>query len=153
MREDVENIFTVLPFGEDIKHVVYTQMYKYVFTMSPALKQDLQTYLMLDKVLCTYYTALATDYMDQNYFLYSLYNDMLFNVHTYKLGARGRFEIRKEHDNNDEEMALLCKLLKRRASIYYPVIMDQIKYFWRMLSPARRLNFVKFMETKFEATR
>ena len=152
MREDVENIFTVLPFREDIKHVVYTQMYKHVFTMSPTLKQDLQTYLMLDRVLCTYYTALATDYMDQNYFLYSMYNDLLFEVNRYKLGASGRFETRKDSDNDDEEMALLCKLLKRRASIYYPVIIDQIKYFWRMLSPIRRMHFVKFMETIFKVT-
>lgn len=150
MREDVENIFTVLPFGEDIKHAIYTQMYRHLFTMSTALKQDLQTYLLLDRVICTYYTTLATDDMDQNYFLYSLYNDLLFNVHAYKLGASGRSESRKDHDNDDEEMALLCKLLKRRAPAYYPMIINQIKYFWRMLSPTRRLNFVKFMETKFE---
>ena len=154
MREDVENVFTVLPFGEDIKHNIYTQMCKHLFTMPPALKQDLRTYLMLDRVICAYYTALATDYIDQNYFLYSLYNDLLFNVHAHKLGASECFGSHPlgDHDHEeDDEMVRVCKLLKRRATRHYPVIIDQIKYFWRMSSPERRLRFVRFMETKFES--
>lgn len=147
MRGDLENVFGVLPFGNDIKHTIYTQLYRHLYAISPQLKQDLQTYLLLNEVICTYQAELATDYMDQNYFLYSLYNDLLFNEHDGEEYNDDAGVIR--NDNHDNSLYLYNRV-RNIAALRYPIVLERIKYFWRLLNPKRRLCFIKFMEIKFK---
>lgn len=147
MRNDIENIFKILPFGTDIKYNIYNQMSKHVFSISPLLKQDLQTFFLLNQVIRTYQAELETDYMDQNYFLYSLYNDLVHEHHQ---------NIINEYNDSDSlfhnyyyEAILRETMLPPTSICRYPFLTKRIKYFWILLNPMQRLNFMKFIEIKF----
>lgn len=145
MREDIANVFSVLPFGVDVKHHIYAQMCKHVFTMSPALKQDLLTYMLLNKVICVYQAELATDYMDQNYFMYSLYNDLIHGVNTYDTDTKSDFLVNNGYGIDSHHFS---GVLRATASCY-PIVTRRIRHFWRMLSADQRLCFIKFLTVKF----
>lgn len=145
MKSDIENIFMVLPFGMDIKYNIYSQMYKNVFTISPELKKDLKSFLLLNQVIDTYQVNLKYDYMDPDYFLYSLYNDLVHEHHR---------TIIRDHDKSDDLFynyyyEIILKEMVYINSSSYPFLTKRIKYFWRLLDPLQRMYFIKFIEIKF----
>lgn len=145
MKQDIENIFGLLPFCVDIKYNIYNQMCKHVFGMPKALKDDLQTYFMLNLVIRTYQAELETDYMDQNYFLYSLYNDLIHEHHRQVMDRTNDADI-LFHNYYFETVR---DALYTRDNLQYPFVMKRIKYFWTLLTPRQRVAFIKFMEFKF----
>ena len=145
MRNTVKNIYTILPFNNDIKFVIYTQMYKHLNKLPNNFKEDLQTYLMLNYVIEKYRKNLQTDYMD-NYFLYSLYNDLLFENHVQQL------EKDKDEDILFYNFCYESVLIESNSlQIYnnYPILIQRIKYFWKILSSNRRKNFIIFVNIKY----
>ena len=149
MRQDIENIYSVLPFGNDIKYTIYSQMCK-LFTISSDLKHDLQTYFLINTVIRVYQAELETDYMDANYFLYQLYNDLVYEHHKNN---------RKKYQESDTlfhnyyfENVIRETIQNDNINIQrmqYPFLMKRITYFWRLLNVHQRLNFMKFIEMKF----
>ena len=148
MRQDIENIYRVLPFGNDIKYTIYNQMCKHLFTISPELKRDLLSYFMLNTVINTYQAELETDYMDQNYFLYSLYNDL---IHEHHRNIMDRYHDGDTLFHNYYFESVIRDTIQTHnvQRMQYSFLMKRIKYFWRLLSVNQRLNFIKFMEFKF----
>jgi len=148
MRQDIENIYSVLPFGSDIKYTIYNQMWKHMFTIPPELKKDLLTYFLLKTVINTYQAELETDYMDENYFLYHLYNDLIHEHHR---------NIMNQHRDSDTLFYNYYFEIMIRDTIQIHTIqrmqdsflMKRIFYFWRLLNVDQRLHFLKFMKLKF----
>ena len=145
MRQDIENIFSVLPFGNDIKYHIYNQMCKHQFTISFELKRDLQSYFMLDTVINTYQAELETDYMDHNYFLYHLYNDLIHEHHR-SIMHDGDTLFHNYYFESVVRDTIQPQNIQR---MQHSFLMKRIKYFWRLLSTNQRLNFMKFMELNF----
>lgn len=148
MRQDIENIYSVLPFGNDIKYNIYNQMYKHQFTISSELKRDLQTFLMLNTVICTYQTELETDYTDINYFLFHLYNDLIHEYHRNIMDLHYHSDtlFHNYYFESNVHDSIQTNSIQRME---YSFLMKRIKYFWRLLSTNQRLNFINFMELKF----
>ena len=147
MKQDIENIFGVLPFGVDIKYNIYNQMCKHVFGIPSELKQDLQTFFLLNKVIRTYQAALETDYMDKSYFLYSLYNDLIHEHHRHVMDRTNDADVL--FHNYYFETVRDTLYTRDMNNLQYPFVMKRIKYFWTLLTPRQRLTFMKFMEFKF----
>ena len=148
MRLDIENIYSVLPFGNDIKYNIYKQMYKNQFTISSVLKRDLQTFLMLNRVILTYQREFDTNYMDENYFLYNLYNDL---IHEHQRNIMDLYNNSDAlfHNYYFESIIKDTMQIHNIQRIQYPFLIKRIRYFWKLFSVNQRLYFMKLMELKF----
>ena len=143
MRNTVEGIYKLLPFHSDIKFLIYTQLYKHI-RLSDNFKEDLKTYLTLNYIIEKYRTYFQTDYLDY-YFLYSLYNDLLFENHTQKL-----------EDNQDDVLfynfcydSMVIETESLRNNHDYTFLVKKIKYYWKLLSPNRRKKFIIYANIKY----
>lgn len=147
MREDIYNLFklNIHPsLNNDIKFKIYTQYYKNN-SLPRDLKLDLETYFMLHHVIAVYQAELETDYMDYNYFLYSLYNHLLHTHHNNCMSLCINSTFKTYYYNT----TVYNTLNMRHQHMHYPFVMGRIKYFWRIMTPDKRIQFIRSMEDKF----
>lgn len=146
MRCDLENIYTILPFGNDIKYNIYTQMYKNHSTIPTQLKDDLLSYFLLYKILVIYEEKRVADDIDKNFFLYSLYNDLIHNNHYNRSSEADSLLFHNLYlhtffDAKYYDMYTACSTMNNLISITDCFVMKRIKYYWKILSPKKRKKF------------
>ena len=80
-----------------------------------------------------------------NYFLYSLYNDLLFENHSENLES-----------NDDDALfynfcydSVIIQNGLYRNYYDYPFLVKKIKYYWKLLSPNRRKKFIIYANIKY----
>ena len=100
--------------------------------------------MTLNYIIEKYRTYFQTDYLDY-YFLYSLYNDLLFENHTQKL-----------EDNQDDVLfynfcydSMVIETESLRNNHDYTFLVKKIKYYWKLLSPNRRKKFIIYANIKY----
>lgn len=110
-------------------------MYKKYYIINDDLKRDIETYVYIDHIICFYQSMFETDIDDPNYYLTLLYHDLVYchfssiphSIHNSLFFDHNTLFIRRYRTANQEF------LLKR------------IKYFWRLLSSDKRLDFYRTM--------
>lgn len=144
MRQDIENIYKILPLCNDVKFNIYTQLYKNN-TISKILKNDLLTYVMLNNIIHTYQIALGKDNIDKHYFLYSLYNDLIHEHYIEKM------DLDVDMDNDLLFYSYYYDSAIIDSQYYdYPFLIKRIKYYWKILSPITRKKFKSYMMLKLQ---
>lgn len=149
-REDLENIFTCLPFCNDIKLNVYTQMYKHYGSISNEMKEDLMTYFLIDNIIDVYKNILGSR-ENMSYYLYNLYNDLIheryckyevqltFPSLMYNTYVENIMEVTDSLTENNSEF------IDSVSSITDKFVLERIRFFWRRLTPEKRRMFYTFM--------
>lgn len=149
MRYFVENLYksNLFPLDDNIKFIIYTQYYKNCSKISEDLKKDINTYGMINYVIESYKKKIDNDEYNREYFLYDLYNDLVHQHHVNDC---------KNYINHDAILTnhyintVVMETFHNRSNyIYYPFVMNRIKYFWRLLNYNQRLHFVSSMRIRF----
>ena len=140
MKEFIETLYktNLYPLNNDIKDNIYTQFYKHLNKFPVNLKRDIETFAMINYVMNTYKSKLYNRDNDDTYLCY-LYNDL---VHTH-------YNTNDESKNTDRfvyndmtNRFIMQTFESRTTCVFTPFIVERIKYFWKLLKPNQRLNFI-----------
>jgi len=135
----VETLYktNLYPLNNDIKYNIYTQFYKHISMLPKHLKQDIQTVRLIDNLISVY--KLNSD-LDDDIFLVHLYNDLIHEHYTSKDPVD--IDIDRLVNNDLTNRFLMNTFHNINRSVYSPFIISRIKYFWKLLTPKKRMNFI-----------
>lgn len=110
-------------------------MYKKYYTINDDLKRDIETYVYIDYIVRFYQSVFETDIDDSNHYLILLYHDLV-HCHFSCLPHSIHTALSFHHDS------LFIRRCRTANEIF---LLKRIKYFWRLLSSDKRLDFYRTM--------
>ena len=81
MRIEIENIYSILPFDNNVKFNIYKQLYTNKHIMiTDEFKEDLKNYLKYYDLVAYYQNAFETLYNNENHYTYKLLEDLISSL-------------------------------------------------------------------------
>jgi hypothetical protein len=143
MRTDLENIYTLLPFDNNVKFNIYNQMYKKHYSISKELKEDIETNCFLKEII-----QLSIDNFDTNISnyqtisLYILYCDLVqehsSNEYDDTVKNNTFDEVLVCYDNYHNDMNRIRRRVTNNTKEY---LTNKIKQLWRQFNPTERRDY------------
>ena len=131
MRNEVEIIYSQLPFNNDIKFKIYQLTYKHFYTILPQLKEELLIYLELQKIIEMYQRSYATDV---KYGLYTLLSD--FTIILLRNMNHCHLNQMKYHWVHS-----VLYVNFRNVSIQF--LLKRLRRIWTLMGHFKRIHFLK----------
>lgn len=131
MRNEVEIIYSQLPFNNDIKFNIYQLMYKHFYTILPQLKEELIIYLKLNKVMEIYKRSYTND---AKHGLYTLLSDLtIFLSRTMENCNITQMKYHWVHN--------VLYINYRNVSIQF--LIKRVRQIWTLIGHLKRMQFLK----------
>lgn len=137
MRIEIENIYSILPFDNNVKLNIYKQLYtKKHIMITDEFKYELKNYLKYYDIIKYYQSIFETSNNNENHYTYKLLEDLILYFYGKSI-KDAEYKILKQSIFNNffQIMNLNHRLISQKLRLHYS------KQIWNYMTTEERYDF------------